>query len=253
MKGWIKCTCFIISCMLTNQVIAQEIPSRTNDGVITTQGKANPKDVYAGMSLTREQQKQLQQMSKDFRQRGKTINEDSTLTQKEKRAQLLSLKQEALAKRSTILTAEQAVIYDQNIKLLKTHKDTAQSKSIVNNAQKNKQKDNNGLSRNSPKRTSKNKYASSWNNINLTKDQKAKIEIWNEDYRTRLQSIRYDGSLKQNQKQYQIEQLVREQDLELGNILTPEQKVIWNENQRQLKVQLSEREVKRNPRLYYMK
>ena len=242
-----------ICTLIANAVTAQEIPSRVNEGVNISEKGKNPKDAYAGLNLTREQQKQLQLLNRDSKQKIKEINEDSTLTGKDRKEKLQSARQDLIAKRNTILTPEQAKQYEQNVKALKAKQGQPQSTTILNNPSQNSSKDKNGLSKNSKEKASKKRGAANWNNLNLTKEQKTQIETWNDEYQMRLRTIRYDQTLKGSEKEDQIEQLVREQDLQLGSILTPEQKTIWDENQRQLKMRLSERDIKRNPRLYYMK
>lgn len=242
-----------VSFFMITMAQAQEIPSRVNEGVNVTTKNKNARDVYAGLDLTREQQKQLQLLKRDSRQKAKEINDDSTLSTLEKRTKLRSVRQELTTKRSSILTPEQLKKYDENVKKLKNKSGEGKTQSVTNNLSENKSKDDNGLNRNSKKMASKKKGAANWNNLNLSKEQKSQMSVWNEEYQTRLRTIRNDGSLKGDQKEDQIMQLVREQDLQLGNILSPEQKVRWDENLHQQKMLLSERELKRNPRLFYTK
>ncbi|MGC4234896.1 MAG: hypothetical protein QM594_18090 [Niabella sp.] len=244
----------LVGCLLvTGILIAQEIPERKNDGV-KQGGPTNVKrDVYSGLNLTKEQQKQLQELEKDNRQAVKDIQADNSLTAEEKKDRLRAVRQQQVKKRKGILTSEQNTRYEENIKEFRNNSDgAATDKNVVNNIIKDKKRDANGLSRDPGKKTSK-KNNANWNNLNLSSEQKEQMKLWNDDYASRLRIIRNDISLSGAQKQEQIAQLVREQDLQLKSILTPEQKAIWDERLRQQKMRSTPQEIRNNPRLYYLK
>jgi Spy/CpxP family protein refolding chaperone len=247
-------TLFLIGCLLITGILtAQEIPGRKNEGVKQAGPTNIKRDAYNGLDLTKEQQKQLRELEKDNRQALKDIQADNSLTAAEKKDQLRAVRQQQVEKRKGILTRAQNARYEENIReFRKNSSEAATDKNVVNNIIKDKEKDANGLSRDHGKKTSK-KNSASWNNLNLSSEQKEQMKLWNDDYTSRLKIIKYDLSLKGEQKQSQIEQLVREQDLQLRSILTPEQKLIWDERLRQQKMRSTPQEIRNNPRLYYLK
>lgn len=249
-QKYIRKLFIVVSLLITSTLIAQEIPGRKNEGVNGAAPKNVKPDVYNGLNLTKEQQKQVQQSGKNYRQAIKDIRTDSNLTAKDKKEKIQALNQALAEKRKLVFTPEQNARYERNMKEIRENE--SRDKNVANNIIKDKKKDVNGLSRESGKKTSK-KNNARWNDLNLSNEQKKQLKLWNDEYTARLRIIRYDMSLKGAQKQGQIEQLVREQDLQLGSILTPEQKAIWNERLRQQKTRSTPQEIRNNPRLYYLK
>ncbi|MCH5596772.1 hypothetical protein [Niabella ginsengisoli] len=115
----------------------------------------------------------------------------------------------------------------------------------MNNVEKNKGKDENGLSRDAPKKTSKNKKAN-WNDLKLTSEQRVELKQMTEQYNSRLQLVRNNISLNASEKQNQIRQVQREYNMQLGSVLTAEQKAKWEEKQRQSRLMMSQRELRNN-------
>ncbi|MCH5596771.1 hypothetical protein [Niabella ginsengisoli] len=111
---------FIISFLLvTSILIAQEIPSRVNDGVSLSQQKEVKRDALAGLNLSREQLKELQALNKDAKQQQKNLTSDSNINAKQRREKLQILKKQQADKRKAVLTAEQYTKYEQNLKEIK--------------------------------------------------------------------------------------------------------------------------------------
>jgi Spy/CpxP family protein refolding chaperone len=59
--------------------------------------------------------------------------------------------------------------------------------------------------------------------LNLSADQQQKMKAIHEQYRTKLEAIRNDNSLAQDQKKQKAQELMKAQRNELRNLLTPEQ------------------------------
>ncbi|GAB3413219.1 hypothetical protein [Niabella aquatica] len=248
---YIKLWFLIGALLIINILIAQEIPGRENDGVKKAENEK--RGMYDGLNLTKVQQKQLQQLNKGNRQAVKDILADSNLTDGEKKERMRAIKQQQVEKRKTIFTQEQNVRYEENVrKFRKNSHSSVNDKNVINNVIRDKERDANGLSKNIGEKVSKENRAA-WNELNLNQKQKEQIKLWNDEYASRLRIIRNDITLKGDQKQEQIAQLVREQDLQLSSILTAGQKSIWDERLRQQKMSSTPRQIRNNPRLYYLK
>lgn len=242
----------IASVFAINVLCGQEIPSRTNEGVVSSSEKHLGKDAYNGLNITKEQKNKLKELTISTRQKVKEINEDSTLSQKQKKEKLQVLRQQHKDSQNNILTPKQRELYEKNIKDMKEGVRPDEKKPVIENTSKNKLKDSNGLSRNSSKMASKGNSIDRAK-LNLNNEQKDKMKVWSEDYNYRLKNIRSDISLNGQQKKDQLSQLAKEKDLELNNILTPEQKMIWDDDLRQQKMRSTSREVQSNPKLNYLK
>ncbi|MCH5683355.1 hypothetical protein LWM68_03120 [Niabella sp. W65] len=135
--------------------MAQEIPSRVNDGVSSAAPREARKDAYFNLKLTKEQQKELQALNKESRDKVKALSEDSLLAPKERREKTQAIRKELTEKRRAILTEEQYARYEQNLKEIKEKGAISPERNVQNNVGKNKEKDVNGLSRDTEKKTSK--------------------------------------------------------------------------------------------------
>lgn len=228
--------------LFTYVLMAQEIPSRINDGVSSAAPREARKDAYFNLKLTKEQQKELQVANKENREKAKEIAADSTLEPKEKKSQLQAVRKDLIEKRRTILTEEQYTKYEQNLKEIKEKGLISPEKNIVSNTERNKGKDPNGLSRDEPKKTSK-KGRSNWNDLQMTGEQREKMKTANQDYNSRVQTIRNNISITSTEKQDQIREAYRAYDMEIRSILTSEQKSKWDDQQRRARMTMSSREL----------
>lgn len=228
--------------LLTNVLTAQEIPSRTNDGVSSAASREARKDAYFNLKLTKEQQKELQAVTKENREKAKKISEDSTLEPGEKKERIQVVKKELVEKRKAVLTPEQYTMYEQNLKEIKQRGAVSPEKNVVSSAEKNKGKDPNGLSRDAEKKTSK-KGRSNWNDLQMTGEQREKMKTANQDYNSRLQTIRNNISIASSEKQDQVREAYRAYEMEIGSILTSEQKSKWDDQQRRARMTMSSREL----------
>ncbi|WP_114792312.1 hypothetical protein U0035_16565 [Niabella yanshanensis] len=228
--------------LITYVLMAQEIPSRTNEGVSSAAPREARKNAYFNLKLTKEQQKELQVANKENREKMKEIAADSTLEPKERKNQLQAVRKDLIEKRRTILTEEQYTMYEQNLKEIKEKGLVGSAKNVVNNIEKNREKDPNGLSRDAEKKTSK-KGRSNWNDLQMTGEQREKMRLANQDYNTRAQTIRNNISLTSSEKQDQTKEAYRAYEMEIRSILTSEQKSKWDDQQRRARMTMSSREL----------
>ncbi|GEM_PF-6364120 len=227
--------------VITNGLLAQEIPSRANDGISSAAPREARKDAYFNLKLTKEQQKELQVVNKENREKVKEIAADSTLAPKERKEKTQAVKKELVEKRKAVLTAEQYAMYEQNQKEIKEKGAISPEKNVVSNTEKNKGKDLNGLSRDEEKKASK-KGKSSWNDLQMTAEQREKMKTTSQDYNSQVQTIRNNISLTSSEKQDQVRNAYRAYEMEVRSILTAEQKSKWDDQQRRARMSMSPRE-----------
>jgi len=227
---------------LAHMLMAQEIPSRVNDGVSSAAPREARKDAYFNLKLTKEQQKELQALNKESRDKVKALSEDSLLAPKERREKTQAIRKELTEKRRAILTEEQYARYEQNLKEIKEKGAISPERNVQNNVGKNKEKDVNGLSRDTEKKTSK-QGKGNWNDLQMTGEQREKMRTAGQDYSSRLQTIRNNISLTSSEKQDQIRDAYRAYDMEVRSILTAEQKSTWDDQQRRARMSMSMREL----------
>lgn len=228
--------------LTTHALSAQEIPARVNDGVSSAAPREARKDAYFNLKLTKEQQKELQALNKESRDKVKEITQDSMLAPKERREKMQIVRKELTERRKTILTEEQYARYEQNLKEIKEKGAISPEKKVQNNFIKNKEKDVNGLSRDTGKKASKNGKGN-WNDLQMTGEQREKMRTAGQDYNSRLQTIRNNISLTSSEKQNQIREAYRAYDMEVRSILTAEQKSKWDDRQRRARMSMSTREL----------
>ncbi len=228
--------------LLTHVLMAQEIPSRTNDGVSSAASGETRKDAYFNLKLTREQQKELQVAGKENREKIKEIAADSALAPQERRRKVLDARKELEEKRRAVLTPGQYAMYEQNLKEIRGKRVVSAEKNVVSNAEKSKGKDLNGLSRNMSKKTSK-KGRSNWHDLQMSGEQREKMKTASQDYKYRVQTIRSNISITSPEKQDRIREAYRAYDMEIRSILTSEQKSKWDDQQRRARLTMSSREL----------
>lgn len=227
--------------LIINVSTAQEIPSRTNEGVSSAASREARKDAYFNLKLTKEQQQELQVAAKENRDKAKEIAADSTLDPEARKEKIQAVKKELVEKRKAVLTAEQYSLYEQNQKEIKKNGAVSPERNVVSNTPKNKDKDPNGLSRDTEKKASK-KERGNWNDLQMTGEQRERMKAANQDYNSQVQTIRNNISLTSTEKQDQLRTAYRSYEMEVGSILTAEQKSKWDDQRRRARMMMSTRE-----------
>jgi len=210
---------------------AQTIPERENPGVVTESGKKEKFNLYKDMNLSKDQQKKMTLMARDIKAQMKTVNEDSTLTRQERRRKLITIREDASNKRKAILSAKQMEQYEKNLADSRTWKKNEEDTTarVTNNEKRNNiGKDENGLSRKMEKKASK----KSGQDLELSADQKKKLLDLTLEKRDKERNIMSNLTLSKQERESQLEQLRREQNMALDEILTPAQKAAWIQKQR---------------------
>lgn len=221
------------SVIIINPAKAQIIPERENPGVHVNYGKqAAILNLYNGLNLSKDQQSELKALQKESRAQIKAITLDTILSAKERKMELLSIRENAEGKRKALLSDEQNKIFEINRAKLYSSNANADRGTVKNNISNLKRKDANGLSRKVNKKTSKNR----WSALELSEEQRNKLKIWAKNEKTRLLAVRKNTSLSQTERRRRFYLLKQNGDSMLDDILNHEQKLKWMELQRELKL-----------------
>lgn len=217
--------------IMTFSAEAQVMPERKNDGVRTERRG----DVYKDLNLTADQQQKLNVLNKDGRSQMEAIRNDNSLTQEQRKAKFDALRQSQKAKRDAILTADQRAKMDAKAQEMRKNRRggdwKADGKKDGVKKGNMQGKDRNGLSKRGDHRRGGNPGA----DLNLSEQQKNQMKSLSEDGRSKMQAIRDNASLTDEQKKAQMMELRKTQNEKRMAILTPEQKKKWDENRKEMR------------------
>lgn len=208
----------VFVCSIAIQVSAQQIPSRTNDGIRRNEARLDQLKEYQQLHLSAGQQQKLRSLQKETRQKTGAIRTDPQLTNNEKKEKLKQLFQDQTSKRNAILTPQQQQTWQE---LALTRKQSRSGEMITvdqRSPQADKDHDRNGL----PK-----KKHSPGNNLTLTQPQKQKISALNAQLREKVISIKNNTTLSDEQKKEQLTAIQKDMRRQRKEILTAEQWQQW--------------------------
>lgn len=159
--------------------------------------------------LTAEQQNQVKTINENYRKqvadlKAQNLSEDQLKTKKE------ALHKQHKADLQAILTA------DQKVKISNAHKEWKDSGRRMNNDSAGK-----GQRRNIGAKDGKGKEMAA--ELNLTAEQQEKMKTIRSSYKPKMQALRNDASLTQDQKKEKVKDLMKQQQEEMKTVLTPEQ------------------------------
>lgn len=226
-------------------VQAQVMPERKNDGVNKEYRTAKRGDVYKDLNLSADQQAKLKALNEESRAQMTAIRNNNSLTQDQKKAKFEEFRQGQKAKRDAIFTTEQKAKMNAKMEQMKKErkgngnwKDGGNKKGMRKGAGTGTKegwkrgngtaKDANGLSRRGGSQR-----GNLMQELNLTADQKTKMENLNSEMRTKMQVIRDNSSLNQEQKRSAMQDLVKETQLKRKGILTVDQQAKWEAREKQ--------------------
>ena len=149
--------------------------------------KQNP---GCGLALTNDQKAQMKSIRENTRSQVKAVRSDNSLTQDQKKAKIKEIMESSRAQIRQILTPEQQAKFDKMQAL-----------------------------RASRRQERREEYAA----LNLTKDQKARMEAIRRDGQSKIAEVRQNTSLTQEQKRAQIKSIVKESMAQCRQVLTPDQ------------------------------
>ena len=193
-----KFSFFLILLVATQvAVFAQEIPSRKDDGYKPqTREKIGDKKQFANLNLTDDQKAKMKSINKDTREQMEAIQKDDQLSKEAAQDKMAAIRKDREEKIQAVLTD------DQKAQLQKA-KDNAAAKG----ADAGKKHD-----------------ARLQQQLNLSDDQRAKLAESRKANMEKIQAIRNDASLTDDQKKEQIKDLMKAQKANMKSVLTDEQR-----------------------------
>lgn len=173
------------------------------------QDKAQHEMPYKKLDLTADQQNRIKTINENFRNQMKSLKDQTGLSEAEKRSRRESLQKQHVADIQAVLTAEQRAKAE-NMK-----KDWKQDKKEYKRDSMNHHRGDRGMHQGK-----KGDFAK---DLNLTAEQKAKLEAIRAENKTKLEALRADNSLTKEQKRAKMQELMKAQQEQMKAILTPEQ------------------------------
>jgi len=188
MKKFIVCT-FVLAVAIQG-IKAQEIPERTRETI-----NRHHRDGVNRFNLSEEQKAKFKSLNEDFRTQMEELKKKDDITVKEWRSRMENLRKDHRDKISSLLTDDQK-------NQLKKSREARQLR------QSDRRKE--GFDR---MRT----------RLNLTDDQAAKLKQSHSDMAEKIQSIRENQSLTDDQKKEQVKELKKKNQENLKTILSEDQ------------------------------
>ena len=188
MKKFIVCT-FVLAVAIQG-IKAQEIPERTRETI-----NRHHRDGVNRLNLSEEQKAKFKSLNEDFRTQMEELKKKDDITVKEWRSRMENLRKDHRDKISSLLTDDQK-------NQLKKSREARQLR------QSDRRKE--GFDR---MRT----------RLNLTDDQAAKLKQSHSDMAQKIQSIRENQSLTDDQKKEQVKELKKKNQENLKTILSEDQ------------------------------
>ena len=188
MKKFIVCT-FVLAVAIQG-IKAQEIPERTRETI-----NRHHRDGVNRLNLSEEQKAKFKSLNEDFRTQMEELKKKDDITVKEWRSRMENLRKDHRDKISSLLTDDQK-------NQLKKSREARQLR------QSDRRKE--GFDR---MRT----------RLNLTDDQAAKLKQSHSDMAEKIQSIRKNQSLTDDQKKEQVKELKKKNQENLKTILSEDQ------------------------------
>jgi Spy/CpxP family protein refolding chaperone len=177
-------------------VQAQEIPERKHDGVHRQEGhKKHHSNEMADLNLSEEQKTKFKALNQEQHKQIAELKKQDNITVKESRERMEELRKDHLAKVQALLTPEQKA------KLEKKKEERKTKMGEMGKARGERMK----------------------KELNLTDEQSAKLDAGRKQISEKMQSIRDDKSLTEEQVKEKSKELRKEQMKSMKSILTEEQ------------------------------
>lgn len=158
------------------------------------------KDGIEKLNLTDAQKTQLKSINEDFKQRMQDLKKSDNITVKEQHEKREALVAEHQQKVNAILTP------DQQSKLAASKQDFKQKGGFHKGGAR------------------EGRFEQLSKDLNLTPEQTTKVQDLNQGLRTKMQDIRNNSSLTQEQKKEQVKDLMKKHREDIQSLLTQEQK-----------------------------
>jgi len=179
--------------------------------------KQEQKMAYDKLNLSADQQARMKVVRENFKKQAEELRKQDNLTVAEMKKRREALHKEHKANVEAILTA------DQKAQIAKMRSEGKQG----NNMGKREFKGNRDTLTRAGKpiqgRSAKKGGSELGKELNLTTDQQAKMKEIRKEYKNKLESVRNDDALTQEQKKTRIKELMKQQQEQVKMILTQEQ------------------------------
>src|SRR5258706_4086452 len=187
-------------------VYAQEIPERKREESkpVLKERIMNKKE-RANLNLTEEQKSQLKSMNQDLRKQTESLRKQESLTAKDYREKMETLRKEHQEKFQSILTPEQR-------NEMQKYKDAANAKA---------------------KGCGRKRQAKMKEELNLTDEQLAKMTENRKATMEKIKAIRESKSLSDVQQKEEVKEVMKKQKEDMKSVLTDDQLKKMKENRKQ--------------------
>ena len=168
------------------------------------------------LDLTADQKSQMHKNQEEFKLQREAVRNDASLTPEQKKIKMQEIQKASREKASSLLTADQkAKLKDNRMDNVGKNKAMGKGKGM---------KDMKGM-----------KDKKGMQDMNLTTDQKAKMQAMRTDMKSEMDNIKSNTSLSQDQKKEQMSIAQKKYKDQMGQMLTPEQKLKMKDQQGKMK------------------
>ncbi|SDE12306.1 hypothetical protein [Niabella drilacis] len=195
--------------------VAQDIPSRVNEGVRRMESKREQYSSYLKLGLTADQKNRLVALQKEGRAALAVIRNDTTLTSAAKKEKLQVLQQQQAQKRNDILTPEQQRIWKEESR--------ARNKQVRVTVDQQRSSAGGDKDRSTLPGGVRERAAG----LNLSAVQQQKLDTLRMDFKAKARSIRQDPALSADEKKIRMASLKKEARKKQKAVLTPAQWQQW--------------------------
>jgi Spy/CpxP family protein refolding chaperone len=173
-------------------------------------GKGDHNKMYDQLNLSADQKTRFQAIKEDYKKQSQELKNNTTLSQEQKQARRKELHLQHKAQASAILTPAQRE---------QAEKMKAEWKTEGKAGKSNKDKG----ARKGDAAGRAGKSFGMQQELNLTQDQKTKMQQIRTDYRSKFEALRNDKALTQEQKRAKMQELMQAQQAQMKSVLTKEQ------------------------------
>ena len=179
--------------------------------------KQEQKMAYDKLNLSADQKARMKAIREDFKKQAEELKKQDNLTVAEMKNRREALHKNHKAQMDAILTA------DQKAQIAKMRSEGKQ-RSKVGKREFNGNRDTlKRAGKPMQGRGAKKGGAELAKELNLTTDQQAKMKEIRKDYKSKIESVRNDNALTQDQKKAKVQELMKQQQEQVKIILTKEQ------------------------------
>ncbi len=179
--------------------------------------KQEHKMAYDKLNLTADQQARMKQVNEAFKKQSEELRKQDNLTVAEMKKRREALQKEHKTQAEAILTA------DQKAQIAKARSEGKQGDKMGNREFKGNRDTLTRAGRPMQDRNAKRNGATLEKELNLTADQQAKMKEIRKEYKAKIEAIKTDNALSQDQKKTKMQELMKQQQEQVKMILTKEQ------------------------------